>query len=142
MILLPLVENAIKHGPASGHRGVVRFAVGPSSHPERLVVTVENPGAYAGPRAGSEGLPTVERRLELAYGEEATLRIARAGDRTRVDVEEGSQNETTGSDRSVVGYAAIGALTQSYMRRESVDEEGYSVRGTGRAQGHDRRCGG
>jgi len=87
MILLPLVENAIKHGPASGHRGEVRFAIAASSHGERLVVTVENPGAYAGPRAGSDGLPTVERRLELAYGDEATLRIARAGDRTRVDME-------------------------------------------------------
>jgi hypothetical protein len=40
------------------------------------------------------------------------------------DYREGSQNETTDSDCSVVGYAAIGALTQSYMRRESVDEEG------------------
>src|SRR5271156_3308594 len=54
---------------------------------------------------------------------------------------EGSQNETTDSDRSVVGYAAIGALTQSYMRRESVDEQRYAICWTGRAQGHDRRGG-
>ena len=72
MILLPLAENAMKHGPAAGHRGVIRFAV--ALRGERLVVTLENPGAYAGPRAGSEGLPTVERRLHLAYGG-ASIRI-------------------------------------------------------------------
>lgn len=51
---------------------------------------------------------------------------------------EGSQNETTDSDCSVVGYAAIGALTQSYMRRESVDEERYAIRRSRCAQGHHR----
>ena len=85
MILLPLAENAIKHGPASGHRGVVRFTARVEG--ARLRVTLENPGPYAGPRKGSEGLPTVERRLHLAYGGAASIRIAGDGDRTRVEVD-------------------------------------------------------
>jgi two-component system sensor histidine kinase AlgZ len=92
MILLPLAENAIKHGPAAGRRGVVRFAV--VVRDGRLHVTLENPGAYGGPRAGSEGLPTVERRLQLAYGGAASLRIAAEGApgaaesaRTQVEIE-------------------------------------------------------
>ena len=82
MILLPIAENAMKHGPASGHRGMIRFEA-------RVVdgvleVTMENPGPYRGPRAGSEGLPTVERRLQLAYEGGASIRIAGEGERTRV----------------------------------------------------------
>ncbi len=100
MILLPLAENAIKHGPAAGHRGVVRFELRVSEPAAegrgeaRLQITLENPGAYAGPRAGSDGLPTVERRLALAYGGAASIRIegiASAGGeeppRTRVRLE-------------------------------------------------------
>ena len=41
----------------------------------RIVVSVENPGQYDGPRAGSDGVPTIERRLALAYGGEASLRL-------------------------------------------------------------------
>jgi two-component sensor histidine kinase len=83
MILLPIAENAVKHGPASGHRGVVRFSV--RARGERVAVTVENPGAW--PRAGSEGLPTVTRRLELAYGDDASLSIDAERERTRVVIE-------------------------------------------------------
>jgi hypothetical protein len=84
MILLPIAENAVKHGPAAGHRGPVRVAVS-DGHP--LHVSIENPGAYAGPRPGSEGLPTVERRLNLAYGGDARLRITEDGARTRVEID-------------------------------------------------------
>ena len=82
MLLLPLAENAIKHGPAAGHRGRVRFAI--VIEGSRLRITIENPGRYQGPRDGSEGVPTVERRLYLAYGDRAMLHIAGDGDRTRV----------------------------------------------------------
>jgi hypothetical protein len=85
MILLPLAENAVKHGPAAGHRGVIRCAV--SFDDSRLRVTLENPGRYAGPRPGSDGLPTVERRLRLAYGTSARLRIAGAEARTVAEVD-------------------------------------------------------
>jgi two-component system sensor histidine kinase AlgZ len=89
MILLPLAENAIKHGPAAGHRGVVHFRVVVGG--DHLRVAIENPGPYAGPRAGSEGLPTVQRRLQLAYGGAASIRIeGRTGPdgapRTRVEL--------------------------------------------------------
>jgi two-component system sensor histidine kinase AlgZ len=99
MVLLPIAENAVKHGPASGHRGVVRFVV--VAQGERLRVTIENPGAYGGPRAGSEGLPTIERRLHLAYGGSASIRIeghagAGGGDRTRVELDLPSEGPRRG----------------------------------------------
>jgi len=84
MILLPLVENAVKHGPAAGHRGTLVLQV--MTHAEMLRVTISNPGSYKGPREGSDGLPTVRKRLALAYGPAATLDIHGEGDRTVVDV--------------------------------------------------------
>jgi hypothetical protein len=85
MILLPLAENAVRHGPAAGHRGAIRCAV--SFEGARLRVVLENPGSYGGPRPGSDGLPTVERRLRLAYGSGASLQIAGHGVRTIVEVD-------------------------------------------------------
>jgi two-component system, LytTR family, sensor histidine kinase AlgZ len=82
LLLLPLAENAVKHGPAAGHRGEIRIAIQRTR--EGLSIALSNPGAYKGPRPGSEGLPTVERRLALAYGGRAKLAIDRAGDRTEV----------------------------------------------------------
>jgi signal transduction histidine kinase len=85
MVLLPLAENAVKHGPAAGHRGEISLTLRLKG--KALHVTVENPGAYRGPREGSEGLPMVERRLELAYAGEAKFFIGGQGpDRTRVEV--------------------------------------------------------
>jgi two-component system sensor histidine kinase AlgZ len=84
MILLPIAENAVKHGPAAGHRGAIRVEVTSGT---RLHVSIENAGAYGGPRPGSEGLPTIDRRLRLAYGNAARLHIAGDGARTRVDVD-------------------------------------------------------
>ncbi|MDB4996215.1 MAG: Histidine kinase family [Myxococcaceae bacterium] len=77
MLLLPLVENAVKHGPAQGHKGPIAIGVrtlheGAAAFIE---VTVESPGRYGGPRAGSHGLPTVERRLAIAYDGKASLRV-------------------------------------------------------------------
>ena len=81
LLLLPLAENAVKHGPARGHRGVLSVDV--VEQEGRVIVTVENPGPYGGPRAGSHGLPTLERRLALAYGGAAKLVVEGVGDRTR-----------------------------------------------------------
>lgn len=74
MILLPIAENAMKHGPLARHRGEVRFAV--EARGGHIVVEIENPGGYAGPRAGGSGLPIVERRLALTYGERASFTIS------------------------------------------------------------------
>jgi hypothetical protein len=84
MVILPLVENAMKHGPLARNKGVVRFAVHASA--TDVVVELSNPGAYAGPRKGGSGLPIVEKRLALAYGKAARLTIVRDGDRTKATV--------------------------------------------------------
>lgn len=84
LVLLPLAENAVKHGPAAGHRG--RITVQVSAREGEWVFTLENPGASKGPREGSDGLPTVERRLALAYGGGARLALESAEGRTRVTV--------------------------------------------------------
>ncbi len=65
LLLLPLAENAVKHGPAAGHRGEIRLRLTRTG--DTATLTLENPGPYLGPRAGSEGLPTVHKRLALAY---------------------------------------------------------------------------
>ena len=48
-----------------------------------LRVVLENPGAYRGPRAGSDGLPTLRSALALAYGGDAP-RSRRRGRRRRI----------------------------------------------------------
>src|SRR6185436_13103926 len=65
MLLLPLADNAVKHGPAAGHAGVI--VISTERREPCLLLTFENPGLYRGPRAGSDGLPTVEKRLAHAY---------------------------------------------------------------------------
>ena len=74
MLLLPLVENAMKHGPGGGHRGEVSLVVQPVEH-GLLRVQLTNPGPYTGPRPGGQGIDIVERRLALAYRGAARLRL-------------------------------------------------------------------
>lgn len=81
LLLLPLAENAIKHGPAAGHRGPVRVHL--SRETDGLAITVDNPGPFAGPRPGGEGLAMVQRRLALAYDGRAALAIGPAPHGTR-----------------------------------------------------------
>ncbi|ATB45697.1 sensor histidine kinase [Corallococcus macrosporus] len=84
LVLLPLAENAVKHGPAAGHRGPLSLDVTARGH--EVEVAIENPGPSRGPREGSAGLPTVERRLALAYGSAARLVLDGREARTRVAV--------------------------------------------------------
>jgi hypothetical protein len=74
MLLLPLVENAITHGPSAGHGGevVVRVRTGGDG----LDVEIRNPGAFTGRREGGEGIAIVERRIALAYGGRARLSLS------------------------------------------------------------------
>jgi len=85
MLLLPLAENAVKHGPAAGHAGEIILAAR-TTPDERLVVSIENPGAYRGRRSGGSGIEIVERRLALAYDDRAVLTIAAVGETTRAEV--------------------------------------------------------
>jgi len=86
MLLLPLAENAVKHGPASGHRGEIVLEAQLAADQAYLVISLANPGRYAGRRVGGTGLETVERRLALAYQGQASLEISAAGERTVVEV--------------------------------------------------------
>jgi two-component system, LytTR family, sensor histidine kinase AlgZ len=86
MLLLPLAENAVKHGPAAGHRGVIEVEVAVYAANRQLVVTLRNPGAYGGPRPGGSGLEMVQRRLALAYDGAAMLKISAVGDSTVAEV--------------------------------------------------------
>lgn len=74
LILLPLAENAMKHGPAAGHRGPVSLEVLPAGEGARVLIS--NPGAFEGRRNGGRGLEMVERRLALAYEGRASLRLS------------------------------------------------------------------
>jgi len=85
MLLLPLAENAVKHGPAAGHAGEIVLAAR-TTPDERLVVSIENPGPYRGRRPGGSGIEIVERRLALAYDDQAMLTIETVGNATRAEV--------------------------------------------------------
>ena len=81
MLLLPLAENAVKHGPARGHKGPLRLSVRPTEDGGARV-SISNPGPFNGPRPGGEGLAMVEKRLSLSYGERARFHIGTDGGRT------------------------------------------------------------
>ncbi|HVK82674.1 MAG TPA: histidine kinase [Kofleriaceae bacterium] len=81
LLLVSLVENALKHGPRAGHRGAIAITVRVDGRGVRC--EVENPGPYQ-PRPGGRGLATLRSRLALAYGRNASFAIGAAGpERTR-----------------------------------------------------------
>jgi LytS/YehU family sensor histidine kinase len=86
MLLLPLAENAVKHGPAAGHDGTLSFTAEVTPDGQRLRIALRNPGRYRGPRAGGTGIEMVERRLALAYDGRATFQIGAVGDETLAEV--------------------------------------------------------
>ncbi len=81
MLLLPLFENAMKHGPHAGHRGLVSLDA--RIEGGRLLLTLENPGKFGGAREGSHGVGIVEKRLGLAYGARAQFTLGPATDAAR-----------------------------------------------------------
>lgn len=78
MMLLPLAENAMKHGPLARNRGCVRWSI--RREDGGITITLSNPGAWRGPRDGGSGIPIVKKRLALAYGDAARLTIGAEGE--------------------------------------------------------------
>lgn len=76
LILQPLVENAIKHGVAP-KVGNCRIAVRTKRREKFIVMTVEDDGVGLGSGNGSSGvgLRNIRERLQLLYGENASLRL-------------------------------------------------------------------
>ncbi len=74
LLLLPLVENAMKHGPGAGHRGELLLSL-VAHDAGTLRLELVNPGPLGGPRPGGQGLDTVQRRLALAYDGRASLSL-------------------------------------------------------------------
>ncbi len=85
MLLLPLAENAVTHGPAAGRHGEIALEVTADAS-GGAGITLENPGAFTGRRPGGEGLQMVSKLLALAYDGRARLTIEARGDRTRAMV--------------------------------------------------------
>lgn len=84
LLLLPMSENAMKHGPHAGHRGTVTLHIETTA--EDVRVSIQNPGPFRGKRAGGEGLGIVEARLRLAYEDRASFSIEDRGGATLATV--------------------------------------------------------
>ena len=84
LLLLPLAENAMTHGPCAGHRGSVELGVDTCADGVRI--HIENPGHFAAPRPGGSGLDTVRDRIALTYGDRASITIGAVGPRTRAEL--------------------------------------------------------
>jgi two-component system, LytTR family, sensor histidine kinase AlgZ len=84
LILLPLAENAMKHGPAKGNHGEVLLEV--VRRAEEIHIAIENPGEFSGRREGGQGIVAVEKRARLAFGGRATFSIHGRGGRTRAEL--------------------------------------------------------
>ena len=69
LLLLPMVENALKHGDLENNpEGIVRIAL--HNEPDRLVFEVENsfnPDDLQKDEVGGVGLENIRRRLEIDY---------------------------------------------------------------------------
>jgi LytS/YehU family sensor histidine kinase len=93
MLFLPLVENAVTHGPSAGHSGevVVRLRRDTDA-PHVLEIEDRESQRFGGRRAGGEGIAMVERRLALAYGGRA--RLSRRQPRTHIDARIGTSNRS------------------------------------------------
>jgi len=75
-LLLPLVENAVKHGiQQSVSGGTLHFQIQP--HKDYLWIRVRNPVETKNPVAGmGMGLKTLKKRLAAEYGNQFRLKIA------------------------------------------------------------------
>jgi two-component system sensor histidine kinase AlgZ len=88
LLLQPLVENAVTHGIADLiEGGTIRLTA--HTIEQHLAVVVENPRDPTAKRKKSGagmGLMNVQRRLEMAYGRDANLRVEAERERFRVEL--------------------------------------------------------
>ncbi len=88
LLLQPLVENAVTHGIADlVEGGVVKLTA--HTIEQHLAVVVENPRDPTAKRKKSGagmGLMNVQRRLDMAYGRDASLRVDAERERFRVEL--------------------------------------------------------
>ncbi len=76
LLVQPLVENAVTHGVGRNvEGGTVSIALREDGEGLRLRVSDDGPGWYAGKGGTGFGLRSVRRRLQLMYGESASLEI-------------------------------------------------------------------
>lgn len=87
LLLMTLVENAMKHGIAPAGRG--RIAIAVKRIDKRLVIAVEDDGrGLAGPLGHGVGLANARERLAAIYGDSARLVLeGREGGGTRAAIE-------------------------------------------------------
>lgn len=86
LLLQPLVENAVTHGVATRVEGG-SIHIGISRTGERVAIRIENTFDNEARRArGGVGLANVRKRLEVCYGDAASMEVREVGDRFRVDV--------------------------------------------------------
>ncbi len=87
LLLQPLVENAVTHGVATRVQGG-SIRIGISRAGERVAIRVENTfDKDARRRRGGVGLANVRKRLEVCYGDAASMEVREDEDRFRVDVQ-------------------------------------------------------
>ena len=89
-LVQPLLENALKYGQCCHSAPVWVFILATGRDDGGLTVTVTNSGPWCQPgQPGSTGigLANLRRRLELLYGERATLAIETQSDQVSVRVE-------------------------------------------------------
>jgi hypothetical protein len=86
LLLQPLVENAVTHGVATRVDGAsIRIRI--SRTRERVAIGVENTfDKDARRRRGGLGMANVRKRLEVCYGDAASMEVREAGDRFTVDL--------------------------------------------------------
>lgn len=83
LVLLPLAENAMTHGVARGHRGLVSVSVVPEASGARVLI--ESPGELAGEPREGHGLRSTRTRLEHVFGR-SEVRLEQVGERVRASV--------------------------------------------------------
>jgi len=89
LLVLALVENAVKHGPRAGHRGSIALEISLREDGAILRCRVENPGPFApqaaAAAASGHGLRTLRRRLSHAYRGRASLQLSELSELSPLD---------------------------------------------------------